>query len=354
MPDRRDQERRDQERRSPTLQDVAREAGVSPATVDRAINDRSGISVRARAKVQAALEHLDYRPNLNASRLARAKTRRIFLVLPTGNNPFIKRLEREALEAVAQFESERVRIEILKTDVFSGPGLATALERAAVRADAIAVVALDHPAVSEAINAIVRQGKQVATLVSDAPRSSRHHYVGIDNVAAGRTAAAILGRFLGTKHGTIGVIAGSLLLRDHAERQLGFQQVMREEFPHLTVLPAREGMDDQNRVAEKTREILRTTTDLVGLYNVGAGNEGAISVLNNFGVANDVVFVAHELTDASRRAVIDGSIDAIINQDAGHEIRSAFRRLVASLDGAPISEAQERIRIDIYLRHNLP
>lgn len=342
------------ERRAPTLQDVAREAGLSPATVDRAINDRAGVSSRARIKVQAALERLGYRPNLNASRLARAKTWRICLVLPTGANPFMTRLEREARTTADHFESDRVRIDIAKTDVFSGPGLAAALEEAGARADAVAVVALDHPAVSEAINVIVRQGKQVATLVSDAPRSMRQHYVGIDNVAAGRTAAAILGRFLGGRKGTIGVIAGSLLLRDHAERQIGFQQVMREEFPRLAVLPAREGMDDQHRVAEKTREIMLTTDDLVGLYNVGAGNEGAITVLNNLGVADDVVFVAHELTDASRRAVVDGSIDAIINQDAGHEVRSAFRRLVAALDGAPISEAQERIRIDIYLRHNLP
>lgn len=343
-----------QKRRSPTLQDVAREAGLSAATVDRALNGRAGVSSRARSKVQAALERLNYRPNLNASRLARARTWRICVVLPTGTNPFMAGLEHEAQTTAAHFESDRVRIDIAKTDIFSGPGLAAALDRAGANADAVAVVALDHPAVSEAINALVRQGKQIATLVSDAPRSQRQHYVGIDNVAAGRTAAAILGRFLGVRKGTIGVIAGSLLLRDHAERQIGFLQVMREEFPHLAVLPAREGLDDHRRVAEKTREILRTTDDLVGLYNVGAGNEGAITVLKNFGVADDVVFVAHELTDASRRAVIDGSIDAIINQDAGHEVRSAFRRLVAALDGAPISEAQERIRIDIYLRHNLP
>lgn len=344
----------DRSRRLPTLQDVAREAGVSPATVDRAINDRTGISARARAKVEAAMQRLDYRPNLHASRLARAKEWRICLVLPTGTNPFMTRLEHEARSAADHFASDRVQIDIAKTDVFSGPDLAAALERAAGTADAVAAVALDHPAVNEAINALVRQGKQVATLVSDAPRSLRQHYVGIDNVAAGRTAAAILGRFLGDRQGTVGVIAGSLLLRDHAERQLGFQQVMQDEFPHLAVLPAREGMDDRHRVAEKTREILKTTDDLIGLYNVGAGNEGAITVMTNFGVADQVVFVAHELTDASRPSVIDGSIDAIISQDAGHEVRSAFRRLVAALDGVPISDAQERIRIDIYLRHNLP
>ena len=35
----------------------------------------------------------------------------------------------------------------------------------------------------------------------------------------------------------VGVIAGSLSLRDHAERNLGFNQVMSAEYPHLTVLP---------------------------------------------------------------------------------------------------------------------
>ncbi len=41
-------------------------------------------------------------------------------------------------------------------------------------------------------------------------------------------------------------------------------------------------------------------------------------------------------------------------QDAGHEVRSAVRVLLAKADNAPLIEAQERIRIDIFLRDNLP
>ena len=48
------------------------------------------------------------------------------------------------------------------------------------------------------------------------------------------------------------------------------------------------------------------------------------------------------------------TIDAIINQDVGHEVRSAVRVLMAKADKLPLIESQERIRIDIFMRDNLP
>ena len=67
-----------------------------------------------------------------------------------------------------------------------------------------------------------------------------------------------------------------------------------------------------------------------------------------------IVFITHALTDDTRRALIDGTIDIIINQDAGHEVRSAIRVLMSKADKHPIVEQMERIRIDIYLRDNIP
>ena len=54
--------------------------------------------------------------------------------------------------------------------------------------------------------------------------------------------------------------------------------------------------------------------------------------LKSSGRAKDIVFIAHEVTEGSRRALIRGTIDAIINQDAGHEVRSAVRVLIAKAD----------------------
>ena len=46
-----------------------------------------------------------------------------------------------------------------------------------------------------AVDAATRRGIAVMTLVSDLPGSARRQFIGIDNVAAGRTAASLLGRF---------------------------------------------------------------------------------------------------------------------------------------------------------------
>ncbi len=64
--------------------------------------------------------------------------------------------------------------------------------------------------------------------------------------------------------------------------------------------------------------------------------------------------VAHELTDYTREALQDGLIDVVLNQDAGHEVRSAVRVLKAKADGLAVIAAQERIRLDIFLKDNLP
>ena len=91
---------------------------------------------------------------------------------------------------------ERVSITVKRVDVFDGELLASTLDSIGDVHDGVAVAALDHPAVREAINALAARGVTVVTLVSDVPGSKRMHYAGIDNSSAGRTAASLMGRFL--------------------------------------------------------------------------------------------------------------------------------------------------------------
>jgi LacI family transcriptional regulator len=67
-----------------------------------------------------------------------------------------------------------------------------------------------------------------------------------------------------------------------------------------------------------------------------------------------VVFIGHELTEFTRRHLIRGTIDAVINQDPGHMARSTVRVMLALRENVPIVPDQERIRIDIFIRDNLP
>jgi LacI family transcriptional regulator len=116
--------------------------------------------------------------------------------------------------------------------------------------------------VRAAIDDLAKRGVLVVTLVSDAPTSRRLHYVGIDNPAAGRTAATLMGRFLRGRQGTIGVVAGSLVLRDHAERQFGVHQILSSEYPDLATLPAVEGRDDNERTRALTASLLSLATEI--------------------------------------------------------------------------------------------
>ncbi|HWU14202.1 MAG TPA: LacI family DNA-binding transcriptional regulator, partial [Caulobacter sp.] len=46
-----------------TIHDVALQAGVSPKTVSRVMNDHESVSAKTRERVRAAMQALDYHPN---------------------------------------------------------------------------------------------------------------------------------------------------------------------------------------------------------------------------------------------------------------------------------------------------
>jgi LacI family transcriptional regulator len=345
---------RDAGRGKATLQDVARTAGVSLATVDRVVNRRDGVRGRTAARVEAALAKLGYRPDAAATRLARNLSFRFAFILSTGANTFMTNLAEQVRRTADWLASQRAFIDVLHVDVFDADALAGALGSLSPAYHGVATIALDHPKVRAAIDDLANRGVPVVTLVSDAPSSRRLHYVGIDNPAAGRTAATLMGRFLRGRRGSIGVIAGSLVLRDHAERQFGFHQILSSDYPDLEALPAVEGRDDDARTRVLTSTLLARRPDLVGLYSVGAGNRGVAAALEDSGRALEIVWIAHELTVHTRALLLRGVIDAVINQDPGHEARSAARILLAHCWGDPVVPDQERINIDIFLRDNLP
>ncbi|HSI40991.1 MAG TPA: LacI family DNA-binding transcriptional regulator [Xanthobacteraceae bacterium] len=337
-----------------TLQDVAQEAGVSLATADRVLNGRAGVRAGTMERVQAAVTRLGYRPNPAAARLARGETFRFCFVLPTGENLFMAQIGEQAAAMADWLAGQHAFVDLLRVDVFEPRVLAAALEGLAGRYQGVAVVALDHPSVRAAIDDLVGAGVAVVTLVSDVPSSRRLHYVGIDNIAAGRTAATLLGRFAGGRAGPVGLIVGAAGLRDHAERQFGFTQVLGGDYPGLRLLPVGEGRDDDERNRTLAEAMLRAHPDLVGLYNAGAGNRGIATALEAAGRAGEVLFVGHDLTNEARRQLLRGTMDAVIHQDPGHEARSAARVLLAHCAGEPLLSEQERIRIDIFVRDNLP
>lgn len=82
------------EKQTITIYDVAREAGVSMATVSRVVNGNPNVKPSTRKKVSEVIERLDYRPNAVARGLASKKTTTVGVIIPSVTNLFFASLAR--------------------------------------------------------------------------------------------------------------------------------------------------------------------------------------------------------------------------------------------------------------------
>ena len=336
-----------------TAQNVAEAAGVSLATVDRVLNNRKGVRAKTIDKVTQVMDQLNFVRDQAAADLARGRSYPFTFIVSAGETAFFASVQAELEAARPHAAKERINIRVIPVPPLDPDAIVAAIAGLGDDlGDGVALVAVESQIVRDAIRDLRERGVRVVTFISDAPNSGRERYVGIDNVAAGRVAASLLKRFIAAPRGDVAIVAGSGTLRDHVERRLGFEQVMRSECPHLNVLPWIEGEELAGIVEDKLSALLAENPSIVGLYSLGGGTRGVIDAIEN--AKQDLRVVTTELSDHTRAAVIKGTVDAVLVQDSSHEVRSALRILRALTDGAQINEKQERIRIEIFMRDNLP
>ncbi|HLR91740.1 MAG TPA: LacI family DNA-binding transcriptional regulator, partial [Atopostipes sp.] len=76
-----------------TIQDIAKHAGVSAATVSRVINNSGYVSTETRQVVEQAIAELNYVPNTHAQNLRRGSTRNLGIITSTLEDPVLARIE---------------------------------------------------------------------------------------------------------------------------------------------------------------------------------------------------------------------------------------------------------------------
>ena len=342
----------------PTVHDLARHAKVSLATVDRVLNGRPGVREQTVERVKQAIADLGYTRDVNAASLARKKPHRFVYLVPQTETQFMDNLIAAIRDTASSNAVPGTKIEIVQAPMQMPQDVSAAIETLDAEAmDGLAIMAPETPTVRDAVIKLRDRGVEVIPFISDLPGANCGHFVGINNVAAGRTAAGLLGRFCCAASGRVAFIGGHSSARDGIDRRFGFDQVMGDQFPHLNVLPTAEGRDQADRVEDITARILARRRDLRAIYLASAGTRGLYRALRsnqNQRPATRPMVIAHELTPISRQALEEGFFDAVIAQDPGHIVRSTVRVLRARLNGVPFTQAQERIRIEIYTRDNLP
>ncbi|MEM6931954.1 MAG: LacI family DNA-binding transcriptional regulator [Pseudomonadota bacterium] len=337
----------------PTVHDIAREAGVSLATVDRVINARPGVREKTVAKVQEAIGRLGYVRDTYAANLARKKEYRFGYVLPEGPSAFVDALRDAIQEADASQLMDRTALTTIQVPFHDPHAIVAALRPLAGSGlDGVALMVPETPQVRDAVARMKDAGLAIVAMVSDLPNTRRDHFIGVNSVAAGRTAGLLMGRFtLG--EGEILVVSNSLRSRDSLERRLGFDQVLAHDFPKLRALPSIEALDNVDRMTGIIESAFADRPALAGIYSMESGNAVVVDAMRRCRRRQDLVVIAHELTPVTREGLFTGDVSAVITQNVGHLARSSLRVLRNLCDGAPIFDAQERIRIEIVLRENL-
>jgi LacI family transcriptional regulator len=337
-------------RRKPTMEDVAKASGVSYSTVERVLNGRGGV---AREKESRVLEWARKLKMDRALDEVSVRWLRIAILTQKPSSPYYVALRQGFELAQKSFETHRVVCHLTFFDDLEPQSLAAVINRASQKADAMIVVAYEHSVVVDAISRVARK-IPVVTLASDLPDTGRLAYVGIDNRCAGRTAGELMGRFIGRDGGQVIVIAGLRTYLGHEEREGAFRSVMRRKFPACEVVATVESREDEKSTERLTRDAFKKYPDLRGIYNLSVGDEGIARALKALKREQSTVLIGHELTEISRALLIEGVMDAVLDQSPFVEAVRAVEAILGHYNRGTPSGLPLQTPMSIYLQENLP
>lgn len=336
------------------MADLAREAGVSIATVDRVLNGREAVREDTRARIIEAAQRIGHpaaRRLMPA--LADLPEMRFGVVLHKQGQEFYKAFADELHRAVAAAPGVRGRL-VLEFSVSQAPSeMAGHLRAMAGRCDVLAATAVNHPEVTAAVEDLAAKGKAVFSLLSDFGQGVRAGYFGLNNLKVGRTAGWVLS--LAAKGpGVLAIFVGGHRWHGHELREVGFRAYLRECAPHLTVLDPLVNLETRQLTYETTLGLLARQPNLRGIYVAGGGMEGAIAALREARPSGDVPLVVSALTPDSRAGLAEGVVTLVTDTPLEKLCRDLIAAMTrAVIEGAPPAGIQHFLPPDLHVAESI-
>jgi DNA-binding LacI/PurR family transcriptional regulator len=258
----------------PTIREVAREAGVSIATVSHALSGKRPVSAATRRRITRAARRLGYRPNRLAASMITGRTHTLGMIVPDIGNPFFGGLcaaaERAAAErgyAVVVCSSELdAELEARSTEVLRDR-----------RVDALVYLA-GTAADNAALGAVADAGIQIVALdeaVESLPAAAS--LLAVDNESGGALAARHL---VELGHRDVAVISGDAALPTARARLGGFATACRESGVRLPRRRIRNAPYTVEGGCDAARALLEADGEVTAIF---CGNDlialGALDVL---------------------------------------------------------------------------
>lgn len=291
----------------PTIKDVAREAGVSVTTVDRAINGRAKVREDTLRKISEAAHRVGYHgKGLFEGRLNESlpEVRLGFVLLKQGQE-FYRNFAEQIEKAVSVRMDIRGQVKIRFASSQSPAEFADLLTDLGKTCDAVAATAVNDQKLDRIVQDLKDRGIPTFSLLNDFAQGIRASYVGLNNIKIGRLAAWIITK---TVHepGKLAIFVGGNRWHGHDLREVGFRSFVRGTGAGFTVLDTLVNLETRQLTYEATLDLLDRHPDLKGIYVAGGGMEGAIAALRELHPEPKVALVVNEFTSESRTALIDG------------------------------------------------
>ena len=320
--------------RRPTITDVAREAGVSVSTVDRALNGRMVVREETMRKIAQAAHQVGYhgRGLFNLRLDDVVPERRFGFILLKERQEFYRNFVREIERAVAARTDIRGHAVIRFAQSQSPEEFAGLFRDLGKSVDAIGAIAVNHRSLDQVVQDLRNQGVPTFSMLNDFAQGIRRNYIGLNNIKVGRQAAWTITR---TCHlpGKLAIFVGGNRWHGHDLREVGFRAFQRDSAPEFTVLDTLVNLETRQLTYEATLDLLHRHRDLRGIYVAGGGMEGAIAALREMRRPDEVALVVNELTQESRAGLLDGYVRMVIVTPLRELCRDVVDRMKRATDG---------------------
>ncbi len=246
--------------------------------------------------------------------LARALKREAAPWLPAGRAPVILHFAIDAVEAMAQ-----------------------AIHRLSDEVEVLGLVALDHPLIRHAVARAAARGVRVFTLLSDLSVPQRSGYIGLDNHKAGRTAAPGLSSAYAGGMAKLALSLAIIVLPAGESCEISFRSCLREQGKGQQILEPVRSHERADIARTVTEQMLTQYPALQAIYAPCGGVEGIVDALRDSGRQQEIALVCHGPLSDSELALIDGTIDIMLNHRLD-EFAAVTLRAMADAASRPHSE----------------
>ncbi|MEO8600480.1 MAG: LacI family DNA-binding transcriptional regulator [bacterium] len=301
--------------RRATLNEIVEASGLSRATVDRVVNNRPGVHPRTRdlvARVVAELEKNAAGASAPSSAVPVAS--RYFQFCVQGSDAFADSLDAALADCAEIFRSRGCKLGVVRFAANEDEKLSDYLATIGEKCDGVAISARNTELVGKRLRALKRRQIPVVSFNTDVDADARHCHVGIDNRAAGQTAAFLIGSHL--KHlpvANVALVMNSASYRSHEDREIGCRALLRQRHPQINIFEFVKGEDDAEDTFQALCEVLSERSDISALYDLSGDNRSLAKAVQDCGCSN-LLYIAHEFNPVSSHLLKDEVIDYLIAQ----------------------------------------